>query len=197
MRFEKALLPIIFVALSLAASAQTTPSAKFGLEPGQVAPVEVGLGDAYFHANAPPSGCGCFSLNGGVGRIAINATHGISFVVDLTGVHASQVNGTAQHITIFDYLVGPRYSYRSRSRYTPYVQGLLGGSTEDTNTVNLQNTSAFAVSGGVGVNTLLSRRWAWNIIEVDYVYSRLPNGVNSYQSDFRASSSLLFRFGPR
>jgi outer membrane immunogenic protein len=194
MRFEKVLLPMMFVALSLAASAQAVPSARFGLETGQVAPVEIGLGYAYFHANAPPSGCGCFSLNGGAGSIAVNATHGISFVVDLTGAHASQVNGTAQNITIFDYLIGPRYSFRSHSRYTPYVQGLLGGSTEYTNTVNLTNTSAFAVSGGIGVNTVLGRHWGWNIVEADYVYSRLPNGVNSYQSDFRASSNLLLRF---
>ena len=197
MRFEKALLPILFVMSSLAASAQATASAPFGLEQGQIAPVEVGVGYAYFHANAPPSGCGCFSLNGGAGSMTVNATHGASFVLDLSGAHASQVNGTAETISIFDYLVGPRYSYRSHSRYTPFVQGLAGGSMETSNTVYVQNKSAFAASGSIGVNTVLSRRWGWNILEVDYVYSRLPNGVNNYQSDFRASSRLLFRFGPR
>ena len=192
MRFEKALLlPMMFVVLSLTASAQAKPSA---LEAGKTAPVEIGLGYAYFHANAPPSGCGCFSLNGGVGSVAINTTHGISYVVDLSGAHASQVNGTGQNISIFDYLVGPRYSYRSHSRYTPFVQGLIGGSSEFTNAVAIQNVSAFAFSAGAGINVALSHRWGWNIFEADYVYSRLPNGVNSYQSDFRASSRLLIRF---
>jgi peptidoglycan-associated lipoprotein len=156
-----------------------------------VAPVEIGLGYAYFHANAPPSGCGCFSLNGGTGSLIVNATHGISIVADLSGAHASQVNGTAENISIFNYLVGPRYSYRTHSHYTPYVQGLVGGSSEFTNNVSLQNTSAFAASAGVGLNALFSHHWSWNIFEVDYVYSQLPNGVNSYQNDFRASSSLL------
>jgi peptidoglycan-associated lipoprotein len=121
MRFVKALLPIIFVALSLGASAQARPSA---LELGQPASVEVGLGYTYFHANAPPSGCGCFSMNGGTGSLAVNTAHGISLVVDLSGAHAGGVNNTAENITIFDYLVGPRYSFRSHSRFTPYVQAL-------------------------------------------------------------------------
>jgi len=194
MRFVKALLPMIFIALSLAASAQAKPS---GLEPGQIAPVEIGLGYAYFHANAPPSGCGCFSLNGGTGSMALNGSHGISLVVDFSAAHAGGVNGTSENITIFDYLVGPRYSFRSHSRLTPYLQGMMGGSTELTNVVSMRKASAFAAGGGVGVHTVLSRHWSWNIVEADYVYSRLPNGVNSYQSDFRASSSFLFRFGAR
>ena len=194
MRFVKALLPIIFVAFSFAASAQATLTAS---DPGQVAPVEIGLGYVYFHANAPPSGCGCFSLNGGTGTVALNGRHGVSLVVDFSGAHAGGVNNTAENITIFDYLVGPRFSYRSHSRFTPYLQAMMGGSTELTNVISLQNVSAFAASGGMGLNAVLGRRWGWNIIEADYVYSRLPNGVNSYQSDFRASSSILFRFGRR
>ena len=191
MRFVNVLLPILIAALPLAAAAQARPSAK---DPGQVVPVEIGLGYAYFHANAPPSGCGCFSLNGGTGSMAINGRHGISVVVDFSGAHASQINNTAENITILDYLVGPRYSFRSHSRFTPYVQVLLGGSSEFTNSVAVRNASAFAFSAGGGLNTVISHHWGWNIVEADYIYSQLPNGVNSYQSDFRATSSLLFRF---
>jgi len=192
MRFVKALLPMIFVALSLTASAQARPS---GPGPGQVARVEIGLGDAFFHANAPPSSCACFSLNGGTASAAVNLPHGISLVVDFSGVHAGHINGTAENITLFDYLGGPRYSYRTHSRITPYVQGLLGASTEHTNNAALPNSSAFAVSAGVGLNAILARHLSWTVFETDYVYSQLPNGVNGYQNDFRVSSSFVLRFG--
>ena len=194
MRFEKAVLPAMLVVLSLTASAQAKPSGTFGTEPGQVAHMEIGLGYTYFHANAPPSGCGCFSLNGGAGSVTINASHGLGLVVDLSGVHASQVNSTAQWITIFDYFAGPRYSFRSHSRFTPFVQGLIGGSRETSNTVSLTSANAFAGGGGAGVNAVLGRHLGWNIVEVDYIYSQLPNGVNNYQSDLRVSSRILFRF---
>jgi outer membrane immunogenic protein len=191
-----------FVALAVVAfpfhvRAQARPTTVFGLEPGQTSAVDVGLNYAYVRANAPPAACGCFSMNGGGGNLVINMSHGLSLVADLQATHVNNINGTPQTITVFDYLLGPRYSYRTGSRFTPYVQVLVGGSEELSNYAFVQGSQAFAVSGGGGVSRLLSRHFAWNIVEVDYVYSRLPNAVNDHQNDLRVTTGLAFRFGPR
>ncbi len=190
-----------FVALAVIAfpclgRAQARPT-TYGVEPGQTSAVEVGLDYAYVRANAPPADCGCFSMNGGGGSLVVNMPHDLSLVADLQATHAGNINDTTQTITVFDYLFGPRFSYRSRSRFTPYVQVLVGGSEEFSNYAFVADSHAFAVSGGGGVSRVLSRHLVWNIVGVDYVYSKLPNAVNDHQNDLRVTTGLAFRFGPR
>ena len=193
----KGIVALAVVAFPFHVRAQVQPTTVFGLDPGQTSAVDVGLNYAYVRANAPPAACGCFSMNGGGGNLVINMRHGVSAVADLQATHANNLNGTPQTITVLNYLFGPRYSYRTGSRFTPYAQVLLGGSDELSNYAFVRNSQAFAVSGGGGVSRLLSRHFAWNIVEVDYVYSRLPNAVNDHQNDLRVTTGLAFRFGPR
>ncbi|WP_158789015.1 hypothetical protein [Granulicella sp. L46] len=193
----KGFVALVVVALPFHGRAQARPTMVFGLEPGQTSAVDVGLDYAYVRANAPPAACGCFSMNGGGGNLVVNMPHGLSMVADLQTTHAHNINDTPQTITVFDYLFGPRYSYRSASRFTPYAQVLVGGSDELSNYAFVRNSQAFAVSGGGGVSRLLSRHFAWNIVEVNYVYSRLPNAVNDHQNDLRVTTGIAFRIGPR
>jgi opacity protein-like surface antigen len=183
--------------MPLASRAQTRPATVFGLAPGQTSAIELGFDYTYLHANAPPAQCGCFSMNGGGGSLVINMPHGVSLVADLQAAHASRINGTTQNISIFNYLFGPRYSFRSTSRFTPYGEALVGGSEELSNYAFIQTKNAFAVSVGGGVSRGLTRHLAWNVVELDYIYSRLPNAVNDHQNDLRVSTGITFRFGPR
>jgi outer membrane immunogenic protein len=193
----KAIAMLAVVVFPLHGRAQTRPATAFGLDSDQTSAVELGFNYTYIRANAPPAACGCFSMNGGGGNLVVNMPHGLSLVADLDATHASKINGTTQNITVFDYLAGPRYSYRTSSRFTPYVQVLLGGSEEISNYAFVQNSNAFAVSGGGGVSRVLNPHLAWNIVEVDYIYSRLPNAVNNHQNDLRVSTGITLRFGPR
>ena len=198
MRFDKIVLPGVVLALCLSASAQSGLAAsRFGLDHGQTAVMEIGLNYTFLHANAPPSQCGCFSLNGGGGTLVVNAPHRISLVADLFAAHVNNVNATTQNITLFNYLTGLRYSYRTSHRFTPYAEVLAGGSTELSNYTYVQGVNAFAASGGAGANMVLSRHIGWTILEADYLYSRLPNNSNNHQSDLRVISGIIFRFGPR
>jgi outer membrane immunogenic protein len=195
MRFSKlllfALLQVLFLPYAFSQSSQ------FGLERGQTPVLELGFHYVYLHANAPPAQCGCFSLNGGGGTMSVNVPHGFSLVGDFSSAHASHVDGTSQNITLFNALGGVRYSYRSTRRYAPYAQGLVGISNEISNYAFVQNTSGLATSGGLGLNIALTRHIGWNIVEADYLYSRLPNAANNHQSDLRLSSGVILRFGPR
>src|ERR1700722_1611818 len=93
--------------------------------------LEFGAQYNYFHANAPPGQCGCFSLNGGSGTVVYNITSKWAGVADLMVGHASNVDNSLQNITIFNYLFGPRYTRRTKSRFVPYGQILVGGAKED------------------------------------------------------------------
>jgi len=193
----KGIVTLVVVALPFHGRAQVRPTTVFGLEPGQTSAVDIGLNYTYVRANAGPEACGCFSMNGGGGNLVINMPHGVSLVADLQATHANNINGTPQSITVFDYLFGPRYSYRTAGRCTPSAQVLLGGSEEISNDGPLADGTAFALGAGGGVSRVLNRHFAWNIVEVDYVYSRLPNAVNDHQNDLRVTTGFTFRIGPR
>lgn len=200
MRFEtlhNAIAAAIFFGLTAGATAQAKPATQFGLDPGQIAAMEVGADYAYFHANAPPAQCGCFSLQGVGGGFAINGTHGLSLVADIATAKATHIDGTPQNIRIVNFLGGPRFSYRTHSRFTPYVQVLIGGSDELSNYAIVQNKAGFAVSGGGGVNRTFAKYLGWKIVEADFLHSQIFNGSNNRQNDLRVTTGVYFRLGPR
>ncbi len=192
----RAALLMVFMLLPWTLHAQATPtgSAEYGLDRGDIPKREIGLSYDYIHANAPPGQCGCFSLEGGSFAAILNVRPRLSIVADVMMAKASHVNGTAQDITIINYLFGPRYSRRTSSRFVPYGQVLFGGAKEDVNFQFLINRNAFGLSVGGGVTTRLSRRIGFDIVQADYVYTRIPNGRNNSQNNTRVSSGLTYRF---
>jgi outer membrane immunogenic protein len=156
--------------------------------------LEFGANYNYFHANAPPGHCGCFSFNGGSGTVVYNFTPKWAGVADLMLGHASNVNNTGQNITIFNYLFGPRYTFRTKSRFVPYGQAMLGGAKEDVNITFDINRNAFGVLAGGGVTTQLKHKFGLTIGEVDWIYTRIPNAVNDRQNDLRIATGITYHF---
>lgn len=198
MRFDKTALLATLIALSATLSAPLSAQTAFGIDPGQTPVLEASVGYLYLHANAPPAQCGCFSANGGYSSAVLGLPRGFGIVADLSAVHANNIGGTTQSVTIFNYLFGPRYSMRTVSRrFVPYIQALGGGSQEMSNYAFVQNVSGPAFSVGGGVSTTINRHFGWTIVEADWVGSRLPNAQNNIQNDLRISSGISFRLGPR
>jgi hypothetical protein len=178
--------------------AQARSQEIFGLDAGQTPVLEAGFGYTYLHANAPPAQCGCFSANGGYGSAVFHLPHGLAVVADLSAVHASNLSGTTQTITVFHYLFGPRYSFRAlHARYVPYAQALGGGSQESSNYAAVQQIRGAAFSVGGGVSMRVARHISYTLVEADWVGSRLANGQNNLQNDLRVSTGIAFRLGPR
>jgi outer membrane immunogenic protein len=156
--------------------------------------LEFGASYNYFHANAPPGQCGCFSLNGGSATVVYNITPRWAGVADLTIGHATNVDNSLQNITIFNYLFGPRFTRRSQSRFVPYGELLLGGAKEDVNFQFTINRNAFGFLGGGGVTTQLNRRFGLTLGEVDWIYTRIPNAKNNRQNDLRITTGITYHF---
>jgi outer membrane immunogenic protein len=200
MRFLTTALFAVLLALSIGLLAPSHSQAQtiFGTAPGQVPVLETSLGYTFIHANAPPGLCGCFSASGGFGSAVVNMPRGFGIVADLNAIHASNVGGTSQSLTVFNYLFGPRYSLRTLSRrFTPYVQALGGRSQEFSSYANIGNIDGSAFSVGGGVSTVLKPQLGWTIVEADWIQSRIPNAQNNLQNDLRISTALTFRLGPR
>jgi len=72
--------------------------------------LEAGGNYNYVRANAPPGGCGCFSMNGGAGWFAYNFTQGPAVVGEVGSIHGSDIDGTTSGLTVTSFLFGPRLS---------------------------------------------------------------------------------------
>jgi outer membrane immunogenic protein len=158
---------------------------------------EVGANYNYFHANAPPGQCGCFSLNGGSGTILMNVTPVWAAVADIAVAHANNVDNTSQNITIVNYLFGVRYTRRNSTRFVPYGEVLFGGAKEDVNFQFTINRNSFGLAAGGGVSTRLKRRLGLTIAQFDYVYTQIPNAANDRQNNIRISTGVTYNFGFR
>jgi hypothetical protein len=63
--------------------------------------------------------------------------------------------------------------------------------------VNFQftiNRNSFGVSAGGGVTTRLSPRFGMNIVQLDWIYTQIPNARNNRQNDLRAATGFIYRF---
>lgn len=179
---------ILALCAVLSASVQAQEASKFA----------VGADYNYVHTNAPPGGCGCFSLNGGDGWASYNFNGSLALVGQFSALHASNILGSGTDATLVSYQFGPRYSFTRSRRFVPFAQALLGGATllsgSGVLTTSTGTASAFAMTLGGGLDIRLSRHFTLRAAEVDYFYTRFPNGVNDHENNLRVAAGLSYRF---
>jgi outer membrane immunogenic protein len=192
MHLRRVLLPTLLSVLSGILHAQAI---SMGGINDEIPRFEVGANYNYFHANAPPGQCGCFSLNGGSGTLLMNITPVWSAVADIAVAHANNVDNTSQNITIVNYLFGVRYNRRNSSRFVPYGEALFGGAKEDVNFQFTINRNSFGLAVGGGASVRLKRRLGLTLAQIDYVYTQIPNAKNDRQNNVRISTGIIYNFG--
>ena len=181
-----------------------TSSAQQAAPPaGRVSPLEVSYSYDYARANAGPGQCGCFNMNGGSLEVAVHAYRGLSAVVDLGGEWvASMGAATDVGLSLSTLTVGPRYSQhfagRRFARYTPFVQGLVGGARgfgsifPGAGGVQGSATSLAVLTGG-GLDVSLNRYLALRPIQADYLMTQMPNNANNQQNLLRLGAGIVLR----
>jgi len=96
---------------------------------------EVFIGYTYVRANQFNQNTGLgqelggFDMNGGSGQFIYNFNKSFSAVADIGAVTKQNVGIINADDTTAFYMFGPRWSYRSESRFTPYVQVVFGAAT--------------------------------------------------------------------
>ena len=160
--------------------------------------VDIALDYNYVHSNAPPGGCGCFSLNGGNASAAWFVGPHVALVADIGGAYTSKATSSGLDLTLTNYLFGARIPYRIRgSRFEVFGQGLIGVSHAGGTLAPVNaGGGVFAASTGGGVDFKLTHHIAIRAAEVDYLLTTFPNGTTNTQNNLRAGGGIVFRFYP-
>ena len=179
--------------------------------------VELFLGYSYLRA-VPTLAAGnrLVWLNGGSASVAYNFTRHLGVVGDFgsytnsqirfTGANAETVDVDNSNVAVLTYLAGPRFSFRSHERFTPFVQALFGGVRANqvnlsdcaSNCLLLPEETTFALTAGGGLDIKLRRHFAIRAIQAEYLMTRFTDrttGDSGMQNDIRLSSGIVFRFG--
>jgi outer membrane immunogenic protein len=192
LKMWKVLQPIVALALlaaccslPLTAQAQDLPR------------VDIGVDYNYVRTNAPPGGCGCIALHGADGWVAFNFTPSIAIVGQVSGQHASNIEGSGADLTFTSFLAGPRYSFNVTRRVVPFAQVLFGGAHISGGLPGddlVGSSNAFAMTAGGGLDIALSPHFAIRAAQADYFMTRFRNGINDRQNNLRLSAGIVVRF---
>jgi hypothetical protein len=147
-----------------------------------------------FNVNANVSGfppAGTFNGFGGGGQLEYNATNLLGIVGDLAGYYVPN-NGYGGGA--FSYLFGPRVNIR-RSKLTPFAHVLLGGIATSSGIGQLSPENHFSLAAGGGIDFTVSSHIAVRPVQADYFMTKIPDGLNNRQNNFRFGTGIVVRLG--
>jgi len=136
----------------------------------------------------PPSQT--FNGNGGSGQLVFNANNWLGILGDAGGAWATNSMRAGAAIPL---LAGPRVNFR-RGAITPFVQVLIGGVVTSSGIETGGWQSHFAMTAGGGIDIKVSRHFSIRPVQAEYFMTKLPNGLNNRQDNFRFSGGIVFRF---
>ena len=200
MRMSKIAVALVVVGVAVWAPFARAQAVGFGPS-FEVPRFDVSGGYNYIKANAPPSGCECFGMNGAYVSANYNLKNWLGVTGQFTYGHASDISALGQNLTLTTYLFGPKIQIQ-RNRIVPFGQVLFGeahGSDSYFPTGTTYTTSAggFAWSAGGGVDINLTQRFAVRVPEVQYLRTSFPNNASNEQNQLMISAGLVVKFGSR
>jgi len=141
--------------------------------------VEVFGGYSFLHFNTSPSA----NLNGWEASGQYKFTDWLGGVADIDG-HYGSIGGVGT--STYTYLFGPQVSWPAR--VSPFGHLLLGGAHNSTAGFG---SSSFSLALGGGIDTQVTDRFSWRIIQGDYLLTQFRGGS---QNNFRLSTGIVIRF---
>lgn len=159
--------------------------------------VDVFAGYSYVRVNPSTAGVPNFSLNGGEAYGTYHFKDWLSGVADFGGYTNGSLPVTGRSGTLTTYLFGPRASYRSYRRFTPFGEALFGVAHAGGAIAGSPGThNVLGMAFGVGVNYRLTNRFSLQPLKVDYLLTRFSEGTlnNQNQNNLRASTGIVIHF---
>jgi len=148
------------------------------------------------NTNAPnlaPSAA--YNGNGGGGQIEYNANRWLGAAVDLGGFYATSSGNGAFAGAGFTYLFGPRVIFW-RGKVEPFAQVLFGGvRTTDGIAKQTGTENNFAMTAGGGIDFKVSKHVSIRPVQAEYFMTKIPDGLNNRQNNFRFGAGVVIRFG--
>jgi len=128
---------------------------------------------------------------GGGGQLEYNANNLLGIVGDLAGYYVPNhgYGGGA-----FSYLFGPRVNIR-RGELTPFAHLLLGGILTSSGIGQPGPENHFAMAVGGGIDFTVSKHVAVRPAQAEYFMTKIPDGLNNQQNNFRFGTGIVLRLG--
>ena len=135
------------------------------------------------------------NLNGAMGSFAWNPKSWLQIVGDTS--YSFQTIGNTKNVLYGNHF-GPRFFYRVPNRWglTPFVEGLVGGSSLRTTvsgtggfTASTGSALSYKVGGGIDIHP--SRRWDIRLFDFDYY--RTTFGSGTQQNNYWISTGVVLR----
>ena len=108
-------------------------------------------------------------------------------------------------MSLYNFTGGPQFRFLNSSRFTPFVQGLVGIARRNltetfTATSYTDNPTSFALNLGGGVDYKINHRFAWRLVQFDYnpifARSRIVNATpipDRTLNGFRFSTGIVIK----
>jgi hypothetical protein len=107
------------------------------------------------------------------------------------GVFADASANVGHEIKLFNFTIGPQYSYRTE-RGAFFVRGFFGKNRDQVNATGGRTSIGKVFGGGAGYDWHYSPRFDIRVLEVDYLNG---DSYNKTQKNIRASAGIVFHFG--
>lgn len=149
---------------------------------------------ARFNINADVSGFppkATYNGYGGGGQLEYNANNLLGIVGDLAGYY---VPNNGYGAGAFSYLFGPRVNLR-RGKLTPFAHVLLGGILTSSGIGEPGPENHFAMTAGGGIDFTVSEHIAVRPVQAEYFMTKIPDGLNNQQNNFRFGAGIVLRLG--
>ncbi|MEZ2345926.1 hypothetical protein [Terriglobus sp. RCC_193] len=160
--------------------------------------LQVGLRYSATAANAPPGSCGCFILQGGAIEASIPVLPHLRAVVEVGGGTVNRVPASTRGLSEITLLAGPRYTmpiHRIRLNAQALVGAVRGFDSDFILTTNTHTDTStnLAMAFGGSIDLPMSHAILLRPVQVDYLQTNLPNGVDNRQRNIRFGAGIIFR----
>ncbi len=204
---------------SVVGSSEASPAAKpQGGNSKSDSKFDIYLGYAFVSEGyGPRAGIHGWNLEG-----VWNINRNIGFTVDISGNNGSQdITTTAASFLgagksdvdhdMYYFLFGPKLTRHVEDFqiYSHFLVGVAHGQASQVfkpasgaaSTFFAAKDTNFALAVGGGVDYMLSQRWGWRLLEVDFMWKQLSGGAAfpfpGGSDDIRVTTGLIFRWGER
>ena len=188
----------LLVVATLVALGTPLAFAQAGASPAPYVPrYTLSTGYEFLRSNAPPNVSNGFSLIGGYFSTSVAIKYWLHAEGEVTGSHSTNIGPLGQGLNLLTYTGGPQVVLHP-GRFEPHAQVLFGGahgfdSYFPTTSSYSASANSFALQTGGGLDFILSPRIGIRAIEVQYLHTGFPNGVDGKQNHLMIGAGIALR----
>ena len=145
-----------------------------------------------------------FWMEGGTVEVCGSFHNGLGDTASISGFHAGD-SGQGVPVNLVVATFGPRYSFVAHVNHHPmilFTQALVGeafgfSGLYPTHSGPTPSADSLAFQPGGGADVPLTPHISLRVLQVDYLYTRLPNSSLIYQNNLRIGAGIVFHKAAR